>query len=163
MVTSNAVLLEQRLATRAVTGILALVFLIMSFVMVPLAMSAKGGIVVVALPIVVLALLALATAMFSRIDVRVISSLEGPGLEIAYGPGGRVRQYFSANEILSSSAQHLSMLQLGGWGYRGSLKLFRQAALSTRRGDALVLRLTGKRTFSVTVADPAAFVTALSR
>ena len=52
-------------------------------------------------------------------------------------------------------------MQTGGWGYRGSLRLFKRAALVTRRGEALELTLTRKRRFIVTVDDPAVFVAAL--
>jgi hypothetical protein len=50
---------------------------------------------------------------------------------------------------------------VGGWGYRGSLKLFRRAAVVTRLGEALQVDLTGARRFCVSVDDPAAFVAAL--
>jgi hypothetical protein len=52
-------------------------------------------------------------------------------------------------------------MQMGGWGYRGSLKLLRQAAVVTRGGDALDVRLTGKRRFIVTVDSPEDFIHAL--
>jgi hypothetical protein len=51
---------------------------------------------------------------------------------------------------------------MGGWGYRGSLKLFRRAALATRRGEALEIQLIGKRRFIVTVDNPEDYVAALN-
>ena len=73
-----------------------------------------------------------------------------------------VRQVFAADQIVSANARTLSAMQMGGWGYRGSLKILHRAAVVTRRGDALELQLTGERRFVVTVDEPAAFAAALS-
>jgi hypothetical protein len=51
----------------------------------------------------------------------------------------------------------------GGWGYRGSLKVFGQAALAIRKGPGLRLGLGGKRWFMVTVDDAAGAVQALQQ
>ncbi|MHB2028925.1 MAG: hypothetical protein ACYCPT_08925 [Acidimicrobiales bacterium] len=111
---------------------------------------------------VVLAALLGATFLFSKVIVRVIQDSRGRSLVVAYGPGGRVRQVFGPDRFVSASAQHYSMLQMGGWGYRGSLRLLRQASLVTRGGDALQLQLTGQRRFIITVENPTTFVDALS-
>jgi hypothetical protein len=42
-----------------------------------------------------------------------------------------------------------------GWGYRGSLRLFRRAAWVVRSGPALELDLRGRRRFTITVDDAA--------
>jgi hypothetical protein len=41
----------------------------------------------------------------------------------------------------------------GGWGYRGSLRLYRRAALNLRKGAGLRLELHDGRVFVVTVDD----------
>ncbi len=46
-------------------------------------------------------------------------------------------------------------MRRGGWGYRGSLRLFRQAGWILRRGEGLKLGLAGRRQFAVTVDDAA--------
>jgi len=95
------------------------------------------------------------------VDVRVVEDSRGRSLSILYGPGGLVRQRFASGEILTATCEQLSPLKSGGWGYRGSLRFFKRAALVTRRGEALVLSLDGGRTFSVTVDGPDDFVRAL--
>jgi hypothetical protein len=45
-------------------------------------------------------------------------------------------------------------MQWGGWGYRGSLKLMKQAAVVLRAGPGLRLDMTGGRVFVVTIDDP---------
>lgn len=97
-----------------------------------------------------------------RVVARVVATPTGPGFDVVYGPGGLVRQYFAPEEIESATARRLGLLALGGWGYRGSLRLFGRAALATRRGDALELRLVGGRRFCVTVDEPGAFAAALA-
>jgi hypothetical protein len=97
-----------------------------------------------------------------RIIVRVLDGASGRSLEILYGPGPLVRQMFRPEQILGANAQRLSFGQMGGWGYRGSLRLFKYAALSTRSGDALMLSLVGGRRFVVTVDEPEAFAAALN-
>src|SRR5579863_818821 len=42
----------------------------------------------------------------------------------------------------------------GGWGYRGSLRWQKAAALNVRRGPGLRLKLDGGRRFLITVDDP---------
>jgi hypothetical protein len=85
----------------------------------------------------------------------------GRALEVIYGLGGLIRQVFGPERLVSASARNYSMMQMGGWGYRGSLKLLHRAAVVTRRGDALDLRLAGNRRFIVTVDSPGDFVRAL--
>ena len=108
-----------------------------------------------------LAVLVAAILLFTRVVVRVVQSESGRGLEILYGPGGFVRQEFEPAEIEGAYARNLSFAEMGGWGYRGSLRLMRRAALVTRRGNALELELSHRRRFIVTVDEPDDFVSAL--
>lgn len=61
---------------------------------------------------------------------------------------------FPFSKVTSVEVVDVAPLRYGGWGYRGSLRLFRRAALNLRRGPGLRLGLRGTRTFVVTVDDP---------
>ena len=98
----------------------------------------------------------------SCVVVRVVATEEGRRLDVLYGPNGVVRQTFEVGEILGASVVQAPLWRMGGLGYRGSLRLFKRAALITRRGDALAVDLTRGRRFIVTVDEPAAFAEALS-
>ena len=98
----------------------------------------------------------------SCVVVRVVDTDEGRSLEVLYGPNGVVRQIFDAPEIMGATVVQAPLWRMGGLGYRGSLRLFKRAALITRRGDALAVELTKGRRFIVTVDEPAAFAEALS-
>lgn len=76
----------------------------------------------------------------------------GPaGVRVAYGPFlwpvSRVRM----DLISSASSVEVRPAQWGGWGYRGSLKLFGKAAVVLRAGEGLRLDLRNGRVFLVTV------------
>ncbi|HUX04900.1 MAG TPA: hypothetical protein VMV53_08380 [Acidimicrobiales bacterium] len=100
-------------------------------------------------------------ALISCIVVRVVEAPNGRRLEILYGPNGLVRQSFESDEIVAAHETTAPIVRMGGFGYRGSLKVLRRAALITRRGDALAVELTGDRRFVVTVDEAQAFATAL--
>lgn len=53
----------------------------------------------------------------------------------------------------------LRPVRYGGWGYRGSLRLFRRAAVILRRGPGVIFALTGERRFIVTVDDAESLAT----
>lgn len=107
-------------------------------------------------------LMLLLVVMAQRVVVRVCEAEDGRCLEVLYGPGGLWRQVFRADEIVSAEVRDVSLMRMGGWGYRGSLRLMGWAALVTRPGNALALELTGGRRFMVTVDEPEAFASALS-
>jgi hypothetical protein len=44
-------------------------------------------------------------------------------------------------------------VRYGGWGYRGSLRVLKKAAVILRRGDGVIFALTGDRRFVITVDD----------
>ncbi len=44
-------------------------------------------------------------------------------------------------------------VRYGGWGYRGSLRVLKKAAVILRRGDGVIFALTGDRRFVVTVDE----------
>lgn len=63
-------------------------------------------------------------------------------------------------EIESAEAATIEPMAWGGWGFRGSLRVLGRAAWVLRRGEGVVLHLSGGRSFAVTVdgADAAAEV-----
>ncbi len=158
----RVIVIEERLASMgvalAIGGVLA-VFLLISALF--FSTSSSTPVVAVAIETVVVLAMAFAVFLFWKVIVRVVETPEGRALEILYGPGGFVRQTFGPDDLEEAYARDFSFAQMGGWGYRGSLRLLRQAALVTRRGEALELILRGKRRFIVTVNEPAEFVAAL--
>jgi hypothetical protein len=71
--------------------------------------------------------------------IRAASAIGWPGVS------------FALAEIASVRAIDLKPLQWGGWGYRGSLRLFGRSAWVLRAGEALEVRLADGRVFAVTV------------
>lgn len=160
----RVIVIEQRLHSGGVAasvGGITFLFILVSTIFLETSSGSFPAVVIV-IEIVVLAALVAVILIFSRVIVRVVQTSDGRALEVIYGPGGFVRQVFEPGEVEAAYARNLSFAQMGGWGYRGSLRLLRQAALVTRRGDALEVQLTRKRRFIVTVDEPADFVTALT-
>jgi len=112
------------------------------------------GLVVVAavfiaiLPIASLVVFVAGIAVALFIEVRV--DVDDEGVRVR-GPIGFPRARFAHDRIEQASAIDVRPMRVGGWGYRGSLKLFRRAAWVVRAGPGLQLDLTDKRTFVVTV------------
>jgi hypothetical protein len=161
-VIERVIVIEERLESKGVAlaiGGILVVFLIVSTLI--FSASASTPIVAVAIEAVVVLAMVFVVLLFWKVIVRVVETPEGRALEILYGPGSIVRQAFSPDDMEEAYARDLSFAQMGGWGYRGSLRLLRQAALVTRRGQALELILRGNRRFIVTVNEPSEFVTAL--
>lgn len=158
----RVIVIEQRLASIGVAlsiGAIMVAFLVISSLF--FATSSSTPTVAVVIEVVVVGSLSVVLFLFWRVIVRVVETPQGRAFEVLYGPGGLVRQTFEPDELQEAYARDFSFAQMGGWGYRGSLRLLRQAALVTRRGEALELILRGKRRFIVTVDDPADFVQAL--
>lgn len=160
----RVVVIEQRLragGVAAAIGGITFFFLLVSVIFLETSSGSSIAPVAFVIELVVLALLVTVILMFTRIVVRVVETTSGRALEVVYGPRGFVRQVFEPEEVEAAYARHLSFAEMGGWGYRGSLRLLRQAALVTRRGDALEVELTRRRRFIVTVDEPGDFVAAL--
>lgn len=160
----RVIVIEERLhsgGVAAAVGGITFLFILVSTIFLETS-SGSFPVVAIVIEIVVLAALVSVIMIFSRVIVRVVQTGDGRALEVVYGPGGFVRQVFEPAEVEAAYARHLSFAEMGGWGYRGSLRLLRQAAVVTRRGDALEVQLTRGRRFIVTVDEPADFVTALT-
>jgi hypothetical protein len=166
MMNDRTAVIEQRLrcgGIAAALGGITFFFLLVSVIFLEASGNSSFVTVALVLEVIVLAGLIAAIVMFTRVVVRVFQTTNGRALEIVYGPRGSVRQVFAPEEVESAYARHLSLADMGGWGYRGSLRLRRRAALVTRPGDALDLALTRGRRFVVTVDNPADFVAALEK
>jgi hypothetical protein len=53
----------------------------------------------------------------------------------------------------------LRPVRYGGWGYRGSLRLLKRAAVILRRGEGVIFALTGERRFIITVDEAESLAT----
>lgn len=77
------------------------------------------------------------------------------GLRVYYGFWPMPFTQLSLNEISSASVENLDQpMRFGGWGYRGSLRLFKEATIFLRSGPALCVKLTRGRVLRITVDDP---------
>ena len=163
-VPSAPIVIEERLRTQAITAVLSLVVVVYAVVFVTLHHVGRRGHVSTwgwGVGGAAFALLFAAALLSTVVVARVVEAPDGRALEILYGPWGLARQVFAAGEIESATARRLELGQIGGWGYRGSLRFLKRAAVVTRRGAALEVHLTGGRVFVVTVDEPADFATAL--
>ena len=67
---------------------------------------------------------------------------------------GWPRIHLAMEQIASATVIDVRPMEWGGWGYRGSLKLFDKAALIYRAGPGLRVDLHSGKTFVVTLDDP---------
>jgi hypothetical protein len=156
------IVVEQKLRTRTLVSWLAALAVLEPatvFTIVLVNHAPIGGVVVAIIATILLWTVLLLAA---RVVVRVIRDVpEEPVLEIVYGIGIRLTQRFTKSEIASVKEIVINPWTSGGWGYRGSLRLMKQAALITRKGPGLELGLSGNRRFRVSVDAPQKFVEAL--
>lgn len=106
-----------------------------------------------------LVLAAAAMGSFSSAEVLV----DRRTVQVRSLPLGWPRVAIPIAAVEAVSAVDVRPLTAGGWGYRGSLRLFRRAAWVLRRGPGLELALAGGRRFTVTVDDADAGAAALRR
>lgn len=94
--------------------------------------------------------LGLATSALATVRVTV----DRRGLQVAYGPLHWPRTRLPVERIESADVIEVHPTEWGGWGYRGSIKLMKRAAVVLRRGPGLHLRLRDGSEFAVTVDHP---------
>jgi hypothetical protein len=112
-----------------------------------------------AIPAIVAIGTALALVHFRRIEVTV----DEAHLRTAFGWPGWIRVSVPLAEITELEyVPDLRPVRYGGWGYRGSLRLLRKAAVIVRRGDGVIFALTGNRRFIVTVDDAGSLAEAVA-
>jgi len=126
-----------------------------------IAVAVVGVILLVATPpwlgIVILVasvpLIALAT-----VHVRV----DRTGLQVKYGRFPWPNTLVTIDQIDTASIIDVRPMEWGGWGYRGNLKLMRQAAVVHRAGPGIRVDLKDGKVFVVTVDNPEAGVALLN-
>ena len=101
--------------------------------------AALGLVLVVALAPLILA--------FRRLDVTVSAA----GVTIAYGLNGWPRQHIDLGDIVGAGVERVGWRSSGGLGYRGSLRIFKQARVLARHGECLRLDMAGGRRAGVGV------------
>lgn len=84
------------------------------------------------------------------------------GLRIRYGCLPWPATTVDVTSIERATEIDVRPIEWGGWGYRGSLKLMRRAALVHRAGPGIRLDLVEGRVFVVTVDNPGAAVALLN-
>jgi hypothetical protein len=102
------------------------------------------------------------SGLFTLALVEVRAQVTPTALRIRYsGPLGFPTQTLPLDRVATVEAIDVDPKRYGGWGYRGSLKLYRRAALNLRRGPGLRVELADGRTFVLTIDDAAGAVAAL--
>lgn len=108
----------------------------------------------------VLPAMAVGLAILSLATLRVRA--DRSGLHVKYGVLPWPRTNVAVDDMESASVIDVRPMEWGGWGYRGSLKLMKQAAVVHRAGPGIRLDLHGGKVFVVTVDGPAAAVALLN-
>lgn len=101
--------------------------------------------------LVVHAVACIALELFSHIRVTV----DGRGVTVRYGHLGLWTQRVPLDRIVGAHTIELDPMAHGGWGYRGSRKLFGKASIVVRSGPAVQLDLRGGQQLFITVDDAA--------
>jgi Protein of unknown function (DUF1648) len=86
----------------------------------------------------------------AHIRVRV----DAAGLRVFYGFGSLISTHIDTRKIVQAEAIYVKPRAWGGWGYRGSLRLFKRAAVVLRGGPGIRLQLSGGAQFAVTIDHP---------
>ncbi|MEZ5235452.1 MAG: hypothetical protein R2749_22530 [Acidimicrobiales bacterium] len=94
---------------------------------------------------------------------RVVVVADEHGLTVRFGWWRRPAVHLGIERMATAEVIDVRPLHWGGWGYRGSLKLFRRAAVVLRGGEGLQVTLRDGRVFVVTVDDAAGAVAVLRR
>ncbi|MGI9598575.1 MAG: hypothetical protein ACR2QK_20580 [Acidimicrobiales bacterium] len=85
----------------------------------------------------------------------ILVSVDRRGLTIRYGILPRPRTRVGLDEIETAHAVDVKPTEHGGWGYRGSRRIFGKAAVVIRGGEGIRLGLKDGNEFIVTVDDAA--------
>jgi len=96
--------------------------------------------------------------VFRRLDVTVTAA----GVTIAYGLNGWPRQHIDLGDIVGAGVERVGWRSSGGLGYRGSLRIFKQARVLARHGECLRLDMAGGRRLWVSVDQAGGAVAALA-
>jgi hypothetical protein len=107
----------------------------------------------------ILALVGVVAILVSRLRVHI----DDTGLTVDPERWSWPRVHLPIEDIDAVTSLDVRPWRVGGWGYRGSLLLFRRAAWVVRAGPGLRVDLTGGRRFWVTVDDAPAAAAVLGR
>lgn len=116
----------------------------------PVAVRAMGAAFVLA---------AAGVALFGRVVVEAGAD----GLTVRFGWWRWPAVHVAIGRIAAAEVVDVRPMRWGGWGYRGSLTVFRRAAVVLRGGDGVQATLRDGRVFVVTTDDAAGAVRALRR
>ena len=83
----------------------------------------------------------------------VLVTIDGRGIAIRSGLIGWPRVRFPLSLIEEAEPAEVRPIGLGGWGYRGSLRLFKRAAWVLRAGEGRRLQMRGGQHFLVSIDD----------
>ncbi len=100
-----------------------------------------------------------AVATLGHIDVFA----DRRGLTVVYGVFGWPRTRIPLDRMTSADEIEVRPMRWGGWGYRGSLLLFRRAAVVLRGGPGLRVQLQDGAVYVVTIDDAATGAAVLNR
>jgi hypothetical protein len=130
--------------------------------------TAKGGWAVPATLVIVLGGVALSLSLRSVVMAvaavvvgvlmvqfrRITITVDDTHLRTAFAWPGFIRVQIPLAEIERLEyVPDLRPVRYGGWGYRGSLRVLKKAAVVLRRGPGVIFALTGDRRYIVTVDD----------
>ena len=101
--------------------------------------------------------LLIALELFAKVRVQV----DARELRVTLGYTGWLRRSLALERVAAARAFTLEPLEHGGWGYRGSLRLIKRAALVVRGGPALLELRDGAR-LVITVDDAEAGARAIN-
>lgn len=99
-------------------------------------------------------------AVMAFLRIRVV--VDRRGLAVHFGSLPFPKVSFPVEDIDHASTIDLLPMEWGGWGYRGSVKAMKRAAVVIRKGEAIRLQLKGGREFAVTVNGAAQGASALN-
>ena len=116
-------------------------------------LATVGGVFALGAPGIVLGLSMVGVALAILALTSVSVSVDQRGLTVRYGPLPWPVSRFPLTAIEVASALDVRPMEHGGWGYRGSRKLFGKAAVVVRRGEGIRLGLRDGTEFVVTVDD----------
>ncbi|MFT7475260.1 MAG: hypothetical protein ACI81L_002198 [Verrucomicrobiales bacterium] len=103
-------------------------------------------------PAILAAIVIAGVALLSLASIRVRA--DSAGLHVNYGVLPWPTTSIAMDRIDQASIIDVRPMEWGGWGYRGTLKLMKQAAVVLRAGPGIRLDLTDGRIFVVTIDDP---------
>jgi hypothetical protein len=123
------------------------------------AAGVAGGAPGALVPAAILVVAAVPVLAFVEVHVQVT----GDALRVLYG--GSLRRPVTTvplADVETAEVVDVRPMRHGGWGYRGSLRVFGRAAVVLRKGPGARFGLRGGRVFVVTVDDPEGLVAAVA-